>query len=76
MLNSKPKCSIVLITDLDKNIKSSLDWLYSTGSDRLTCTAQPGHGGKRSESPKGGLTSAVTELMQAIDHDQSNLIEK
>ena len=43
--------------------------------DRLTCPAQPGHGGKRSDSPERGITSAVTELTQAIDHNRNNLIE-
>ena len=50
--------------------------LCSRGSDRLTSTAQPGLGGKRSDSSKVGVTSAVTELMQAIDREPNNLIEK
>ena len=50
--------------------------LCSRGSDRLTSTAQPGLGGKRSDSPKGEITSAVTEQMQVIDHEEANLIEK
>ena len=31
---------------------------YSKGSDRLTCTAQPGHGGKRRDSPEERVSSA------------------
>ena len=50
-------------------------WLCSKGSDRLTCTAQPGHGGKRSGSPEGRVTSAKTEPMQVIDHEPNYLNE-
>ena len=45
------------------------------GSDRLTCTAQPGHGGKRRDSPEERVSSAITDLMQVIDHKPNNLIE-
>ena len=48
---------------------------YSKGSDRLTCTAQPGHGGKRRDSPEERVSSAITNLMQVIDHKPSYLIE-
>ena len=48
---------------------------YSKGSDRLTCTAQPGHGGKRRDSPEERVSSAITDLMQVIDHKPNNLIE-
>ena len=48
---------------------------FLQGEDRLTCPAQPGHGGKRSDSPERGITSAVTKLTQAIDHNRNNLIE-
>ena len=43
--------------------------------DRLTCPAQPGHGGKRSGSPEGRVTSAKTEPMQVIDHEPNYLNE-
>ena len=42
---------------------------------RLTCPAQPGHGGKRRDSSKGRVSSAITKLMQMIDHEPSNLNE-
>ena len=45
------------------------------GSDWLTCTAQPGHGGKRRDSPEERVSSAITDLMQVIDHKPNNLIE-
>ena len=48
---------------------------YSKGSDRLTCTAQPGHGGKRRDSPEERVSSAIIDLMQVIDHKPNNLIE-
>ena len=48
---------------------------YSKGSDRLTCTAQPGHGGKRRDSPEERVSSAITDLMQVIDHKPNNQIE-
>ncbi len=48
---------------------------YSKGSDRLTCTAQPGHGGKRRDSPEERVSSVITNLMQVIDHKPSYLIE-
>ena len=48
---------------------------YSKGSYRLTCTAQPGHGGKRRDSPEEGVSSAITDLMQVIDHKPNNQIE-
>ena len=41
----------------------------------LTCTAQPGHGGKRSDSPEGRVPSAITEILQVIDHEPTNLNE-
>ena len=31
---------------------------YSKGRDRLTCPAQPGHGGKRRDSPEERVSSA------------------
>ena len=48
---------------------------YSKGSDRLTCTAQPGHGGKRRDSSEERVSSAITELIQVIDHKPNYLIE-
>ena len=45
------------------------------GHDRLTCPAQPGHGGKRRDSPEGRVSSVITKLMQVIDHEPRNLIE-
>ena len=48
---------------------------YSKGSHRLTCTAQPGHGGKRRDSPEERVSSAITDLMQMIDHKPNNQIE-
>ena len=48
---------------------------YSKGSDRLTCPAQPGHGGKRRDSPEERVSSAITDLMQVIDHNPDNQIE-
>ena len=47
----------------------------SEGSDRLTCPAQPVHGGKRRDSPEGRVSSVITKLMQVIDHEPRNLIE-
>ena len=47
----------------------------SKGSDRLTCPAQPGHGGKRRDSPEERVSSAITDLMQMIDHKPNNQIE-
>ena len=43
--------------------------------DRLTCTAQPGHGGKRRDSPEERVSSAITDLNQVIDHKSNYLIE-
>ena len=43
--------------------------------NRLMCPAQPGHGGKRRDSPEGRVSSAITKLMQMIDHEPSNLNE-
>ena len=48
---------------------------YSKGSARLTCPAQPGHGGKRRDSPEERVSSAITDLMQVIDHNPDNQIE-
>ena len=48
---------------------------YSKGSDRLTCTAQPGHGGKRRDSSEERVSSATTEFIQVIDHKPNYLIE-
>ena len=48
---------------------------YSKGSDRLTCTAQPGHGGKRRDSSEERVSSAIIELMHLIDHKPNYLIE-
>ena len=48
---------------------------YSKGSYRLTCTAQPGHGGKRRDSPEERVSSAIIELMHLIDHKPKYLIE-
>ena len=45
------------------------------GHDRLTCPAQPGHGGKRRDSPEGRISSAITDLIQGIDHEPTNLNE-
>ena len=45
---------------------------FSKGRDRLTCSAQPDHGGMRSDSPRGGITTAGTELMWLIDPKPSN----
>ena len=47
----------------------------SGGGNRLTCPAQPGHGGKRRDSSKGRVSSAITKLMQMIDHEPSDLNE-
>ena len=48
---------------------------YSKGSDRLTCPAQPGHGGKRRDSPEERVSSAIIKSLQVIDHKPNNLIE-
>ena len=48
---------------------------YSKGRNRLTCTAQPGHGSKRRDSPEERVSSAIIDLMQVIDHKPNNLIE-
>ena len=53
----------------------SLTGGYSKGSYRLTCTAQPVHGGKRRDSPEEGVPSAIINLMQVIDHKPNNQIE-
>ena len=45
---------------------------FSKGRDRLTCSAQPDHGGMRSDSPRGGITTAGTELMWLIDPKPTN----
>ena len=45
---------------------------FLQGEDRLTCLAQPDHGGMRSDSPRGGITTAGTELMWLIDPKPSN----
>ena len=45
------------------------------GYDRLTCPAQPGHGGKRRDSPKGRVSSVITKFIQGIDHEPSYLNE-
>ena len=47
----------------------------SGGGNRLTCPAQPGHGGKRRDSSKGRVSSATTEFIQVIDHIPNYLIE-
>ena len=39
------------------------------------CTAQPGHGGKRRDSPKERVSSAITEFMHVIDHKPNDLNE-
>ena len=48
---------------------------YSKGSNRLTCTAQPGHGSKRRDSPEERVSSATIDLMQVIDYKPNNQIE-
>ena len=45
------------------------------GHDRLTCPAQPGHGGKRRDSPEGRVSSVRTKIIQGIDHEPNYLIE-
>ena len=45
------------------------------GRNRLTCPAQPGHGGKRRDSRKERVSSAITKLMHVIDHNPNDLIE-
>ena len=47
-------------------------WWFLQGEDRLTCSAQPDHGGMRSDSPRGGITTAGTELMWLIDPKPTN----
>ena len=47
----------------------------SKGSSRLTCTAQPGHGGKRRDSSEERVSSAIIEFMHEIDHKPNNLNE-
>ena len=39
------------------------------------CTVHPGHSGKRRDSPEERVSSAITDLMQVIDHKPNNLIE-
>ena len=45
------------------------------GHDRLTCPAQPGHGGKRRDSPEGRVSSVMTKFIQGIDHEPTYLNE-
>ena len=42
----------VLSEGQDKSLSIGREW-FLQGEDRLTCPAQPGHGGKRSDSPEG-----------------------
>ena len=65
-------------TIYDRALRTIDDRAYALsrkGRDRLTCTAQPGHGGKRRDSPKERVSSAITEFMHVIDHKQNDLNE-
>ena len=43
----------VFVQSLQAEAGLALKAGFSKGRDRLTCSAQPGHGGKRSDSPEG-----------------------
>ena len=56
-------------------MKTSSHLVSRAGHDRLTCPAQPGHGGKRRDSPEGRVSSVKTKLIPGIDHERSDLKE-
>ena len=67
--------NVGLETNLFIHVSSEHSPQWVGEHDRLTCTAQPGHGGKRSDSPEGRVPSAITEILQVIDHEPTNLNE-